>query len=76
MVLHYRRGDLSQQEYTALYWQLLEERRLTVKEWLDSLSPEVDITLLCFEPKDRFCHRHLVAELVRRERPDIPVNEL
>lgn len=41
-----------------------------VKAWLAKLDPNQDATLLCWEAKGKFCHRNLIAQLVRKHRPD------
>ncbi len=73
MVRGYKAGRLSQDEYTRQYRNLLAERWADVKVWLASLDAEQDVTLCCWEPAGQFCHRQLVALLVRRHRPDIDV---
>lgn len=69
----YKRGELGAQEYARSYRRELAERREEVSRWLESLPGDGDLTLLCFERQGEFCHRQLVAELVREGRPDIPV---
>ncbi len=71
MVKGYRSGRIAVEDYVEMYRRLLEERWGEVSEWLASLSPGVDATLLCHEREGKFCHRRLVAELVARERPDV-----
>ena len=51
----------------------LEERWGEVSDWLSGLSAAQDMTLLCHEREGEFCHRKLVAQLVRKHRPDIQV---
>ncbi len=73
LVKAYRTGRISEEEFSSMYIRGLEERWDQVSTWLSSLSADRDITLLCHEREDEFCHRRLVAELVRKHRPDIPV---
>ena len=73
MVRAYKAGRLSQADYVEQYRDLLAERWAHVTAWLDSLDADQDLTLCCWEPAGRFCHRQLVALLVRRHRPDIDV---
>jgi hypothetical protein len=73
MVRGYNAARLSQADYVDQYRDLLAERWADVQVWLDSLDPEQDVTLCCWEPAGHFCHRQLVALLVRRHRPDIDV---
>jgi hypothetical protein len=59
------------------------ERWTAIKQWLDSLEPEKDITLCCWCPHssqtrrqlERFgtfcCHTGLIGKMIARHRPDI-----
>lgn len=62
-------------KYTKEYFALLLTRWAEVKAWLRSLSAEQDITLLCYCREGDFCHRHLLADLIRKYRPDILIEE-
>lgn len=62
-------------QYTKEYFSLLLSRWAEINTWLLSLSAEQDITLLCYCREGDFCHRHLIAQLVRKYRPDIPIEE-
>ena len=74
LVKAYRSGRVSRDEYTGVYYSLLGERWEEVAGWLDSLTTDEDLTLLCHEREGLFCHRWLVAALVKKHRPDIPVD--
>ncbi len=69
-----RSGSISLDEYSSAYLRGLEERWDEVSAWLSSLTPSEDFTLLCHEREGEFCHRWLVADLVREHRPDIPID--
>ena len=73
MVKSLRSGAITVDAFSDMYRHLLQQRRVEVLEWLASLSPEEDTTLLCHEREGEFCHRRLVADLVARERPDVRV---
>ncbi len=73
IVQAYRGGGITADEYHQGYLEILYHRWAQVKEWMDSLSQGQDLTLLCFEKEGEFCHRQVVAELVRQNRPDFPV---
>ena len=73
LVKAYRSGRISEQEYTSAYIRALEDKWDQVSAWLSALSEDENITLLCHEREGEFCHRRLVAGLVRKHRPDIPV---
>ena len=74
LVTAYRSGRLSEEDYPVAYRRGLEQSWAEVEAWLASLSPDEDVTLLCHEREGQFCHRRLVGELVKRYRPDVPVD--
>ena len=74
LVKAHRAGNISQSEVFSSYERGLESQWDRVTEWLSSLTPDEDVTLLCHEREGEFCHRQLVAELVRKHRPDIQVD--
>lgn len=61
---------LSEAEYIQHYREQIKSSWQEVKAWLDNLDPKQNQTLLCWEPKGKFCHRNLVALLVQKYRPD------
>lgn len=61
----------SDEQYDAGYRKLLASRWPAVQAWLASLSPDVDCTLTCYCPRGVYCHRHLIAKLLAKHRPDI-----
>jgi len=71
MVKDYKARRITEQEYTAMYRQLMLERWPAVKRWLDSLDSS-DLYLCCWEPTG-FCHRYLVAKMIRKHRPELEV---
>ena len=73
LLREYRAGAISKPELSSRYLRSLEKRWDQVSTWLSSLSNDEDQTLLCHQPEGRFCHRLLVADLVRKHRPDIEV---
>jgi len=60
--------------YTDDYRSLLKSRWSVVKPWLYSLTPEVDVTVCCWEmpgtKPENYCHRNLVGIMVQVHRPD------
>jgi hypothetical protein len=72
MVRAYKRREISEQQYTVQYRRLIIERWSEVEKWLASLSPRDEIYLCCWE-KTGFCHRYLVAKLIRKFRSDLEV---
>jgi uncharacterized protein YeaO (DUF488 family) len=63
----------SEQWYRDGYRALMQERWVDVKGWLDSLQPDVDLTLLCYCSEGKFCHRRIIAAMVKHYRPVIEV---
>ncbi len=67
----FRAGAITADEFASRYERLLDERyeeNGAFRAWVDSL-PDIggDVTLLCFERGERFCHRRVLAEwLLRR----------
>lgn len=69
-------------EYTAEYLKKLD--RLYEKGWLESClkrltaiekKNRVEVVFMCYEGKNRFCHRHILAEYIQR-RFGLEVTEL
>ena len=73
LVKAYRSGSISQEQYIPAYTEQLATRWSEVAAWLSSLKADENLTLLCHEREGEFCHRQLVAALVRNHRPDIEV---
>jgi len=68
----YKNGQIDQEEFTACYREHIQKSWREVKKWLDSLSPRDEFYLCCWETES-FCHRNLVAKLIRHFRPDLKV---
>ena len=71
----FRGGEIDQAEFEARYRARLDRDRDQLEEWVAALTPDADLTLLCHEREGQFCHRQLVAGLVRERRPDVAVDE-
>lgn len=71
LVKAFRAGKITKEEYSEVYLSGLQEKWDEVFTWLNSLGNDKDITLLCHEREGVFCHRILVAEIVKKHRPDI-----
>lgn len=63
LVKGYKSGEINEGEYTIVYLKCIKDRNLTQEEVLRDLSN--DAILVCYEGKDKFCHRHLVAKWLR-----------
>lgn len=69
LLTDWKNEKIDEAEYTKRYRVQIRYDWKQVKAWLDSLNPYEDLTLLCWE-KTGFCHRNLVAILVKHYRPD------
>jgi len=57
--------------YIQQYREQIKDNWGEVKAWLDKLNAKQQLTLLCCcEKADSFCHRVLIAKLVKKYRPD------
>ena len=71
-VQDFRNHQISEEDFTNAYRTLIVRRWSHVKQWLDQLSLDDEMYLCCWE-KEGFCHRYLVAKLVKHFRPDLEV---
>lgn len=62
--------DADWDRFVAMYRIVCRERWKEIDRWLHSLTPEQDMTLLCWEPSSQRCHRSLAAKFVEVYRPD------
>lgn len=60
-------------KYTEGYRKIISSRWKEVKRWLRELDKDKDITLMCFCPEGKFCHRQLVGKMINKWRPEIEV---
>jgi hypothetical protein len=67
-----REGTIDQEQFITLYRQHVRQNWPAIKAWLDSLDPRDELYLCCWE-RTGFCHRVLVARLIRHFRPDLKV---
>lgn len=76
MVMDYRRGLITEDEYKEEYLELLrtklfnKECMLVVPDELKMLMDKPRIVLVCFCKKAEFCHRVLLAEYLSECFPD------
>jgi len=68
----FKNGHISEAQFTAHYREHLKQNWRQVKKWLDALSLDDEFYLCCWEDEG-FCHRILVAKLIRHFRPDLEV---
>lgn len=73
LIYRIKGGQITEEEYTSLYLDMLKERAFNPQHFVDSLEDEVTV-LLCYEKPTDFCHRHIVASLIE-ERTGVKVPE-
>lgn len=66
----YRTRKIDEQRYTELYLEQLANKYSSPKELAQILQAltllmEGPITLCCWEPPGKFCHRHLIANYLK-----------
>lgn len=65
-VMAYKRGELSEEEYTRIYLERMEEsKRLFPLKW-SSLAKRPQIAFACYCKAGVFCHRHLFVDIVEK----------
>lgn len=67
---YHKRSD---QWYQDGYRKLMSERQAQVMAWLQGLKADENLTLLCYCTEGRFCHRRIIATMVKYYRPDLIV---
>jgi uncharacterized protein YeaO (DUF488 family) len=66
MVMGYKAGTLSQEQYTEQYIKLMDKSREDFYRHWCSLLMRKEVTLVCFCKKGDFCHRVLLAEYLQK----------
>jgi len=67
MVMAFKKGKITWEQYRERYLQLLSERYKTRrKEFIDLIEQarKEDVVLLCYCKDERFCHRTLAKEFL------------
>lgn len=70
----YKKGKIDENGYTEEYKKqvLADLDQFEIRDYLMSMYPgEEDITLLCYETPDEFCHRHLVSDWFKEVEIDV-----
>jgi protein gp37 len=68
IVMGHKRGDISDDEYTSRYKQMLRERyaagsnTATIHHWLRTTDR---VVLKCYCREGKFCHRHIAAQVLQ-----------
>jgi len=62
--------DADWNQFVSMYRIVCRTRWDEIHRWLNELTPDKDMTLLCWEPTSKRCHRSLAAKFVEVYRPD------
>jgi len=66
MVMGYKAGKISEEEYADLYYRLMRESyRKNRKRWDEILSLD-EIILACYCRPGSFCHRYLLKDMLMK----------
>lgn len=65
MVMKYKKGRMSEAEYRERYIELLRDSYKTRPGAWQNLMTRPEVTLVCFCRSGDFCHRVLLAELMK-----------
>ena len=69
LLFNYKAGKVSEDMYISEYIAQLDkhsdDRYQSFFDWL--LSQEKDVVFLCYEGKDKFCHRHILADYLNKK---------
>lgn len=63
IVKEYKDGIINEEVYTQKYLNMLENNKEEILKQIQSLSD--NSVLLCYEGKNKFCHRHILAEWLK-----------
>lgn len=66
MVSGHKQGTLTDEEYTALYKELmLKSIKRSPARWAELMKMD-KVAIACYCGKGKFCHRHLLAEILEK----------
>lgn len=69
LLFKYKQGKINESVYTTRYTEQLDkynnERYDNLINWLNSQSK--DVIFLCYEGKNKFCHRHILADYLNKK---------
>ena len=71
----YKKGIISWDEYEMIYTNLYHKREMGLY-FKEKYSQYNKALLLCSEPTPEHCHRRLLAECIRKDRPDVDIIHL
>lgn len=64
-VMAYKRGEMSEEEYTARYLEKMGHSRVENKRAWDYLETYPRLAAACYCKAGVFCHRHLFVQLAK-----------
>lgn len=62
----YKEGKIDQETYTNIYTKNLEEIWPSIEGWM-MVNYNKNIVLLCYEGKNKFCHRYILADFLKQK---------
>lgn len=66
IIMGIKKGIINEKQYTQNYMQQLatldRDAILEKLREISSANEDKDVVLLCWESRDKFCHRHILAE--------------
>lgn len=65
LLSRYKQGITNEEEYTVEYLNMLENNKNDILTTIKSLPDES--ILLCYEGINKFCHRHILADWLRKQ---------
>mgnify|MGYP003302754344 CR=1 FL=1 len=71
IVISIKNNQIDENEYIKIYtnhiYDLINSNKDFIPNIINRYSYQQDIALCCFETPDKFCHRHLLADILNKE---------
>lgn len=65
LLKRYKDGEVDDKQYRKEYMELMKiSMKENRQEWIDLLQDKEDICLCCYCGRGKFCHRHLLVEIL------------
>lgn len=64
LVTNYKNGNISEEEYTKKYYQLMRKSYKENREVWEKLLTDKEVVLVCYCPENNFCHRYLLKDIL------------
>ena len=65
MVSNYKKGLLSEQEYTLRYFRLMTQSQINIPKAWKKLFNYDQLCIMCYCQRETFCHRHLLKNIIK-----------